>query len=154
MEVATRYTRDRPLPLIVLVNCFSLFSFICLTLIVLWINTCFLTFLRWCLHGRCCSVQTESLWKVICLLWSFLINDFSFQSWIVPFKLIIHFARFHKVTRHGKTLGNRTVAGRVVKESYGAAKQQHTFTVSLKFAAISYMKKSPVLLLGLLFGHT
>jgi len=43
------------------------------------------------------------------------------------------------VTRRGKILGNRTVAGRVVKESYGAAKQQHTFTVSLKFAAISWM---------------
>ncbi|BBH06151.1 SAP domain-containing protein [Prunus dulcis] len=36
--------------------------------------------------------------------------------------------RFDKVTRHGRILGKRTVAGRVVKESYGAAKQQHTFT--------------------------
>lgn len=35
------------------------------------------------------------------------------------------------MTRHGRVIGNRTVAGRVVKESYGAAKQQHTFTVSL-----------------------
>lgn len=40
--------------------------------------------------------------------------------------------RFDKVTRHGRILGKRTVAGRVVKESYGAAKQQHTFTVSLR----------------------
>lgn len=28
-------------------------------------------------------------------------------------------------------MGRRTVAGQVVKESYGTAKQQHTFTVSL-----------------------
>ncbi|POO02759.1 SAP domain containing protein [Trema orientale] len=41
------------------------------------------------------------------------------------------YERFDKVTRHGKVLGKRTVAGRVVKESYGAAKQQHTFTVRL-----------------------
>ena len=27
-------------------------------------------------------------------------------------------------------MGKRTVAGRIVKESYGASKQQHTFTVS------------------------
>lgn len=36
------------------------------------------------------------------------------------------------MTRHGKVLGKRTIAGRVVKESYGAAKQQHTFTVRLQ----------------------
>ncbi|XP_057541721.1 zinc finger CCCH domain-containing protein 62-like [Amaranthus tricolor] len=36
---------------------------------------------------------------------------------------------FDKVTRKGKLLGKRTIAGRVVKESYGAAKQQHTFTI-------------------------
>ncbi|PON43977.1 SAP domain containing protein [Parasponia andersonii] len=41
------------------------------------------------------------------------------------------YERFDKVTKHGKVLGKRTVAGRVVKESYGAAKQQHTFTVRL-----------------------
>ncbi|MCI12336.1 zinc finger CCCH domain-containing protein 62-like, partial [Trifolium medium] len=38
------------------------------------------------------------------------------------------YEKFNKVTRHGRVIGNRTVAGRVVKESYGAAKQQHTFT--------------------------
>ena len=32
----------------------------------------------------------------------------------------------------GPPCGKRTVAGRIVKESYGAAKQQHTFTVSSK----------------------
>ena len=37
--------------------------------------------------------------------------------------------RFDKVKRIGKLLGKRTIAGRIVKESYGAAKQQHTFTV-------------------------
>lgn len=38
--------------------------------------------------------------------------------------------------RHGRPLGRRTVAGRVVKESYGAAKQQHTFTVMLRLFLI------------------
>ncbi|KAG6768067.1 hypothetical protein POTOM_026964 [Populus tomentosa] len=37
--------------------------------------------------------------------------------------------RFKKVTRHWKILGRRAVAGRLVKESYGSAKQQHTFIV-------------------------
>lgn len=37
--------------------------------------------------------------------------------------------RFNKVTRHGRRLGKRTIAGKVVSESYGAARQQHTFTV-------------------------
>lgn len=32
----------------------------------------------------------------------------------------------------GKCIGQREVAGRVVKESYGEKKQQHTFTVSTK----------------------
>ncbi|KAK4346514.1 hypothetical protein RND71_032853 [Anisodus tanguticus] len=35
---------------------------------------------------------------------------------------------FDKMTRGGEPLGKRTIAGRIVKESYGAAKQQHTFT--------------------------
>ncbi|CAI9110139.1 OLC1v1010117C1 [Oldenlandia corymbosa var. corymbosa] len=38
---------------------------------------------------------------------------------------------FDKVTRSGRVLGRRTVAGRIIKESYGAAKQQHTFTVEV-----------------------
>lgn len=37
--------------------------------------------------------------------------------------------RFKKGTRHWKILGRRAVAGRLVKESYGSAKQQHTFIV-------------------------
>lgn len=37
--------------------------------------------------------------------------------------------RFHKASKRGRCAGKRTVAGRVVKESYGATKQQHTFTV-------------------------
>lgn len=41
------------------------------------------------------------------------------------------FEKFDKVRRHGRLLGKRTVAGRVIKESYGAAKQQHTFTVEV-----------------------
>ncbi|XWS45295.1 hypothetical protein CRYUN_Cryun15aG0124500 [Craigia yunnanensis] len=41
------------------------------------------------------------------------------------------YEKFDKVKRHGKLLGRRTVSGRVVKESYGKAKQQHTFTVEV-----------------------
>ncbi|KAJ6682028.1 SAP DOMAIN-CONTAINING PROTEIN [Salix koriyanagi] len=41
------------------------------------------------------------------------------------------YSKFNNVTRHGKILGSRTVAGRVVNESYGSAKQQHTFTVEV-----------------------
>ncbi|XVF59469.1 hypothetical protein PTKIN_Ptkin07bG0278500 [Pterospermum kingtungense] len=41
------------------------------------------------------------------------------------------YGKFDKVTRRGRHLGRRTVAGRVVKESYGKAKQQHTFTVEV-----------------------
>nr|XP_048334956.1 zinc finger CCCH domain-containing protein 62 isoform X2 [Ziziphus jujuba var. spinosa] len=41
------------------------------------------------------------------------------------------YEKFDKVTRHGRVLGKRIVAGRVVKESYGANKQQHTFTVEV-----------------------
>lgn len=35
--------------------------------------------------------------------------------------------KVHK--KQGNIVGKRTVAGRIVKESYGASKQQHTFTV-------------------------
>ncbi|PHT56927.1 hypothetical protein CQW23_05413 [Capsicum baccatum] len=38
------------------------------------------------------------------------------------------YKNFDKLRRGGKLLGKRTIAGRIVKESYGAAKQQHTFT--------------------------
>lgn len=41
------------------------------------------------------------------------------------------YERFNKVTRHGRRLGKRTIAGKVVSESYGAARQQHTFTVEV-----------------------
>ncbi|KAL8251105.1 hypothetical protein R6Q59_034798 [Mikania micrantha] len=33
--------------------------------------------------------------------------------------------------KRGQTMGKRTVAGRIVKESYGTSKQQHTFTVEV-----------------------
>lgn len=61
-------------------------------------------------------------------LWC-LILDCEFSIALLIKFLVLN--RFNKVTRHGKILGRRTVAGRVVKESYGSAKQQHTFTVSL-----------------------
>ncbi|KAE9606761.1 hypothetical protein Lal_00026435 [Lupinus albus] len=53
------------------------------------------------------------------------------------------YEKFDKMTRHGRILGNRTIAGRVVKESYGAAKQQHTFTVEVLWS--SGVKKLPPL---------
>ncbi|KAG6773999.1 hypothetical protein POTOM_021348 [Populus tomentosa] len=53
------------------------------------------------------------------------------------------YSKFNKVTRHGKILGRRTVAGRVVKESYGSAKQQHTFTVEVLWS--KGVKKLPPL---------
>ncbi|KAK1383317.1 Zinc finger CCCH domain-containing protein 62 [Heracleum sosnowskyi] len=41
------------------------------------------------------------------------------------------YQKFDKMKRSGNILGKRTVAGRITKESYGAAKQQHTFTVEV-----------------------
>jgi len=43
------------------------------------------------------------------------------------------FLRFSIASRSatGPSCGKRIVAGRIVKESYGAAKQQHTFTVRI-----------------------
>ncbi|KAL5992684.1 hypothetical protein ACLOJK_013603 [Asimina triloba] len=41
------------------------------------------------------------------------------------------YKKFDIVSRAGDPIGKRTIAGRVVKESYGAAKQQHTFTVEI-----------------------
>ena len=38
----------------------------------------------------------------------------------------------------GRLCGQRTNAGRIIKESYGTAKQQHTFTVSSWLPAWSY----------------
>ncbi|XP_021714268.1 zinc finger CCCH domain-containing protein 62-like isoform X2 [Chenopodium quinoa] len=61
----------------------------------------------------------------------------------VLFKQKVYGRSFDKVTRQGKLLGKRTVAGRVVKESYGAAKQQHTFTVEVLWS--KGIKKLPSL---------
>ncbi|KAK8941317.1 Zinc finger CCCH domain-containing protein 62 [Platanthera zijinensis] len=49
---------------------------------------------------------------------------------VVMFKQRVY-EKFDKMSRSGKVLGKRTVVGRVVKESYGVAKQQHTFTVEV-----------------------
>jgi len=45
--------------------------------------------------------------------------------------MILGLNRYEKMKKSGNIMGRRTVAGQVVKESYGTAKQQHTFTVSL-----------------------
>lgn len=49
-----------------------------------------------------------------------------------PFLISLLLIRFNIAARSagGPPCGKRIVAGRIVKESYGAAKQQHTFTVS------------------------
>ncbi|KAH9317822.1 hypothetical protein KI387_019591, partial [Taxus chinensis] len=43
------------------------------------------------------------------------------------------YEKYHLASRGGaqSPIGKRTIAGRVLKESYGAAKQQHTFTVEI-----------------------
>lgn len=53
--------------------------------------------------------------------------------------------------RKVKLLGKRTVAGRVVKESYGAVKQQHTFTVEVLWS--KGLKKLPPLFPLLIKGR-
>lgn len=45
------------------------------------------------------------------------------------FVWILHRYNFIARCAAGPALGKRMVAGRVVSDSYGAAKQQHTFTV-------------------------
>ncbi|KAI3500490.1 hypothetical protein L1887_36312 [Cichorium endivia] len=49
---------------------------------------------------------------------------------VVLFKQKIY-NKFDKVVNGRNIVGKRTVAGRIVKESYGASKQQHTFTVEV-----------------------
>ncbi|KAH0700509.1 hypothetical protein KY285_014755 [Solanum tuberosum] len=49
---------------------------------------------------------------------------------VVLFKQKVY-KNFDKMARGGEQLGKRTIGGRIVKESYGAAKQQHTFTVEV-----------------------
>eukprot|EP00268_Persea_americana_P039692 TRINITY_DN39314_c0_g2_i2.p1 TRINITY_DN39314_c0_g2~~TRINITY_DN39314_c0_g2_i2.p1 ORF type:complete len:571 (+),score=128.27 TRINITY_DN39314_c0_g2_i2:162-1874(+) len=61
------------------------------------------------------------------------------------------YKKFDIVTRGGKPIGKRTVAGRVVKESYGAAKQQHTFTVEILWS--KGLKKLPPLFPLLIKGR-
>ncbi|CAA3011346.1 Hypothetical predicted protein [Olea europaea subsp. europaea] len=53
------------------------------------------------------------------------------------------YKNFDKMTRRGSPLGRRTVVGRIVNENYGAAKQQHTFTVEVLWSKGA--KKLPTL---------
>ncbi|CAM8946616.1 unnamed protein product [Rhodiola kirilowii] len=41
------------------------------------------------------------------------------------------YATYDLASRRGPPIGSRVIAGRIVKESYGAAKQQHTFTIEV-----------------------
>ncbi|KAL5706028.1 hypothetical protein ACHQM5_024243 [Ranunculus cassubicifolius] len=61
------------------------------------------------------------------------------------------YGRFDKMTRGGNLQGKRTIAGRVVKESYGTAKQQHTFTVEVLWS--KGVKKLPPLSPSLVKGR-
>ncbi|CAN8251368.1 unnamed protein product [Cochlearia groenlandica] len=49
---------------------------------------------------------------------------------IVLFTQKVHH-KYEKMKGSGKIMGRRTVAGKVIKESYGTAKQQHTFTIEV-----------------------
>ncbi|CAE6263422.1 unnamed protein product [Arabidopsis arenosa] len=49
---------------------------------------------------------------------------------VVLFTQKVHH-KYEKMKRSGNIMGRRTVAGQVVKESYGTAKQQHTFTIQV-----------------------
>ncbi|CAI9780766.1 unnamed protein product [Fraxinus pennsylvanica] len=61
------------------------------------------------------------------------------------------YKNFDKMTRRGSPLGRRTVVGRIVKENYGAAKQQHTFTVEVLWSKGA--KKLPTLFSLLVKGR-
>lgn len=56
------------------------------------------------------------------LLLNYSYLPFPYQNWFLRFNIASRSAS-------GPPCGKRIVAGRIVKESYGAAKQQHTFTV-------------------------
>ncbi|KAH6788253.1 SAP domain-containing protein [Perilla frutescens var. hirtella] len=48
--------------------------------------------------------------------------------------IVLFHQRVHQTsgkTARNRTVGRRTVAGRIIKESYGATRQQHTFTVEV-----------------------
>lgn len=66
------------------------------------------------------------------------------ESGDVNAERVLVLIRFKKGTRHWKILGRRAVAGRLVKESYGSAKQQHTFIV-VEVLWSKGVKKSPPL---------
>lgn len=95
------------------------------------LNSC-----RWCMQRWCCDVWAKHLQKVIIkhTLWCYL-------SWVVNLQTLHLFSfaisveywcRKKGAPREvkGRLCGQRTNAGRIIKESYGIAKQQHTFTVS------------------------
>ena len=74
---------------------------------------------------------------------------------VVVFHILLRFYMMWQIRlkkeRHGKLMGMRTVAGRVVKESYDKAKQQHIFTVEVLWS--EGRKKLPPLFLLLVKGH-
>ncbi|WCJ31090.1 SAP domain-containing protein [Euphorbia peplus] len=54
---------------------------------------------------------------------------------VVLFKQHVY-AKYNIRTEYQNRIGTRTVAGRVIKESYGLAKQQHTFTVEVLWSKL------------------
>ena len=91
---------------------------------------------RWCVQRWCCDVWAKHLQKVIVkhkLLWylSRIVNPQSLNLFSF-FISIEYWCRKKGAPREvkGRLCGQRTNAGRIIKESYGTAKQQHTFTVS------------------------
>lgn len=75
---------------------------------------------------RKCTISIHPVDSPVCF--TFFQHRVVFAFWVNH----VLFWSFDKMTRGGKQIGKRTIAGRIVKESYGSAKQQHTFTVRLK----------------------
>ncbi|RDX80620.1 Zinc finger CCCH domain-containing protein 62, partial [Mucuna pruriens] len=94
-------------------------------------------------HGSGYTLYPRSSFNINCtVLGSALSSGDVCMGDVVLFRQKVY-EKFDKMTQRGKHLGNRTVAGRVVKESYGAAKQQHTFTVEVLWS--SGVRKLPPL---------
>lgn len=82
---------------------------------------------RWCMSGRHCFIPSENTSNVFNRNLYAVINGL-FN--LISTMTCICWNRSGKMARN-RTAARRTVAGRVIKESYGATRQQHTFTVRI-----------------------
>ncbi|XP_024978114.1 zinc finger CCCH domain-containing protein 62 isoform X3 [Cynara cardunculus var. scolymus] len=74
-------------------------------------------------EGRCESLYPRSSFSINC-------TGDACKGDVVLFTQKVY-NKFDKASRRGDVVGKRTVAGKIVKESYGASKQQHTFTIEV-----------------------